>query len=172
MACEICELIGGRKHIVYEDEKVVAMLSTRPAAMGHILVMPKSHYSIVEQAPDYIVNHLFKIVNKISMVVFEVLKVHGTNVIVTNGVAAGQRFNHFIVNIIPRMQDDGLNFQWQPKQLTEEEMSTVELQVKEQTKNIGGFEREPEKPVEIEEKKEVLPADEDNYLTKQLRRIP
>lgn len=172
MACEVCNLIQTGAKKIYEDEKIIAILHTRPSSAGHILVMPKEHYPILEQVPDYIITHLFSMVNKISMVVFEVLKPHGTNIIITNGVAAGQRYNHFMINIIPRTQNDGLDFQWQPKQLTEEEMSTVELNVKEQAKNIGGFEKEPAKPVEVDKKAETIPEEEENYLLKQLRRIP
>lgn len=174
MACEFCELMEKGENKVYEDEKVVAMLSTRPASIGHILVMPKEHYPIIEQVPDYIIAHLFQITNKISTAIFEAIRVQGTNIIVTNGVAAGQRYNHFIVNIIPRAPDDGLSFQWKSKQLSEEEMSTVELQVKEKTKNIGGFEKEPEKPVEMDREAKVISEskENENYLLKQLRRIP
>lgn len=172
MACEICSLIKKGAKKIFEDDNIIAILHTRPASIGHILVMPKAHYPIIEQVPDYVVSNLFKIVNRISMIAFEVLKIQGTNLIITNGVAAGQKYNHFMVNIIPRGQGDGLNFQWKPKQLTEEEMSTAELQIKEHTKNIGGFEKEPEAPVEIKGEAEIIPDDQENYLIKQLRRIP
>ena len=175
MACHICEIVQNKKRVIYEDEKTVAFLVERPSSLGHIAIAPKEHYTILEQVPDYIIGQMFVITNKVSIVAFETLKAQGTNLIITNGTAAGQRSPHFIVNMIPRFQDDNLGFQWQPKQLTEEEMSTVELQIKEQTKNIGGFEKEKEGPIEVKEGPEETIFEEEgkeNYLIKHLRRIP
>jgi histidine triad (HIT) family protein len=132
MACEYCDIIDREKESanIYEDDKVVAFLSDQPATIGHIVVAPKKHSPIFEAIDDGIVEHLFKIVNKISIAVFEAIKCEGTNVIVQNGVEAGQEAPHFSVNIIPRKGDDGLLFEWAPKQLSEEEMATIELQLR------------------------------------------
>jgi len=156
---------------IFEDDKVVAMLELNPVAKGHIIVMPKEHYPIIEQVPDYIIDHLFRIVNKISIVLFEALKAQGTNILINNGIAAGQDTAHFSVNIIPRMQNDGINIQWNPKQLSEEEISTIELELKNQASAIGEFEKEKDVPLKIQEA-ETIPEDEENYMIKQLRRIP
>ena len=62
---------------------------------------------------------------------------------------------------------------WQPKQLSEEEMSTVELKLKDECKNIGAFEKEKPKPKELPRPEEVKEAEEEiNYLLKQLKRMP
>lgn len=168
--CEICAEIE-KNDVVYEDDKVVAMLDPNPVTTGHLIVTTKDHFPIMEQVPDYLIDHLFRIVNTVSISLFELLKVQGTNMIVNNGIAAGQEHAHFMVNIIPRSENDKIDFQWQPKQLNEEEMSTVELALKEETKTIGAFEKEEEKPIQLEES-EKLHVDEDSYLMKQLRRIP
>jgi len=123
-SCKHCdEVKNGNK--IFEDDKVVAVLDPNPVSLGHVIVMPKDHFPIIEQVPDYIVSHVFEIVNKISIHLFEALKLQGTNILVSNGIPAGQEQPHFAVNIIPRKQNDGIDFQWEPKQLSEEEMSTV-----------------------------------------------
>lgn len=174
MACHICDAIKSRKWVIYEDEKVSAFLVDRPASVGHVAVASKEHYPIMEYVPDYIVGHALVIANRVSVAVFDSLGAQGTNIIITNGVAAGQRAAHFMINLIARFQNDSLEFQWQPKQLNEEEMSTIELQIKEQAKSIGVFEREREKPVEIKGGQEIISEEssKDNYLIKQLRRMP
>ena len=171
--CEFCQIIDKKAEAkrVFEDEKALAILSPHPCCAGHILLMPKEHYSIIEQVPDYLIAHLSKIVNKISIAVFEILQAKGTNVLIQNGVAAGQKTNHFMIHIIPRKENDGFNFQWQPKQLNEEQMSTIELNLKEVTKGIGEFEKEENKPVKLDSEIEKINK-EDNYLIKQLNRIP
>jgi histidine triad (HIT) family protein len=171
--CDYCQLIESKTNLIYEDAKVVAMLAPKPAAIGHIIVLPREHYPIIEQVPDFIVSDLFVKANKISIALFEGLGAHGTNIIVQNGVSAGQKSAHFMVHIIPRKEGDKLDFNWKPRQLTEEEMSTVEIQLKEASAGIGSFQKEPEKPVEIEKKVEKIKAGkEENYLIKQLERIP
>ena len=170
--CEFCEIIKSKKgKIIFEDEKAVAMLSPMPCCQGHIIVMPKEHFAIMEQVPDYIIGHLSKIVNKISMAVFDVFQARGTNILIQNGVVAGQKTNHFMIHIIPRKENDGLNFQWQPKQLNEEQMSTVEIKLKEESTEIGDFKKEEEKPIQTDREIEKIDKEE-NYLIKQLNRIP
>ena len=173
--CVFCQAAKGKAKLekVYEDDKIIAVLHPRPAAKGHVLVFSKKHYNILEQIPDFELGEIFKKINKISIAAFEGVKAQGTNIIIQNGIAAGQEVPHVSVHIIPRNENDGLNFQWQPKQLTEEEMSTVELTLKKEAESIGGFQKEEKKaPVKLDKKAEKLKDDEENYLIKKLTRIP
>ena len=77
-----------------------------------------------------------------------------------------------MINVIPRRQGDGINLEWQPKQIGEEEMSTVEIKLRAETEAGHKFgEQETEEKPKPKEETEVLTG-EDNYLIKQLRRIP
>jgi diadenosine tetraphosphate (Ap4A) HIT family hydrolase len=105
--------------------------------------------------------------------------VQGTNIFVANGIPAGQTVAHFMVHVIPRKENDGVNLQWKAKQLTEEEISTVELKLKEQIQNVGvGKIENAEKPKTILENTEIQPTqsisddDEEDYISKQMNRIP
>ncbi len=157
---------------LFEDDKLAVVPSRRPASRGHILVIPKEHYTILEQIPDFLAGHLFSTANRASTKIFETLRVHGTNIMIENGIAAGQRIAHFAINIIPRSENDGIGFVWQPKQVSDDEMSAAELQLKEHTKNIGIFQKEEKKALEFNDKEEVMPGDEGDYILRQLRRIP
>ncbi|MBU0536012.1 MAG: HIT family protein [Nanoarchaeota archaeon] len=174
--CVYCQMIADKeKEKIYEDEKVVVVLDDKPAGPGHLLVMPKQHYPIMEQVPDFIMSHAFTIANKMSIALFESLNAQGTNIVVNNGLAGGQESAHFMINVIARREGDGMNFQWVPRQLSEEEMSTIELQMKEQTKTIGEFQSEKAKPIEMETKVRRIPAgseDRENYLVKRFIKIP
>ena len=175
--CVLCKIIDGEipSKRIYEDDDIISILDFNGANPGHSFVIPKQHFPILEQIPSHLVGKLFNVSNKISSAIFEVLKVQGTNIFVTNGISAGQKVAHFMINVVPRRENDGINLQWQTKQLSEEEMSTVELKLKEQAKNIGEFEREKPKPIVIEDKTEKIPekiGKEENYLIKQLERIP
>lgn len=170
--CEICEIIKSKKGKLYEDSKVFAFLALKPAAAGHIIITSKEHHPILEQIPDLTAGELFAKANRISMAAFEAIGAEGTNLMMQNGIAAGQKHNHAILHIIPRRENDSLNLLWKPKQLSEEEMSTIELKVKKETEGIGAFEKEKEKPIEIKDPEKIEAGPEEDYLLKQLERLP
>jgi histidine triad (HIT) family protein len=174
--CRYCQLIESIKQPkVYEDEKIVVMMDSRPAAKGQVIILPREHHPIMELVPDFVIDNMFRTANKLSMVLFDQLKATGTNILVQNGIPAGQDIAHFSIMVIPRKDNDGLDLTWQPRQLSEEEMSTIELSYNEETKTVGQFEKEKEKPIEIDKPKEDVKIEsksEDDYKLKQLRRIP
>ena len=175
-ACLVCQIIENKipSKKIYEDEFAMAVLDVNGSNPGHCFVMPKNHYPIIEQVPDAEIGRLFNISNRISSAIFESLGAQGTNIFVANGIPAGQTVAHFTINVIPRRENDGINLQWQPKQLSEEEISTVELKLKEQTKNLG-FEKdekaEAEKPRIHVKKPVALSEEEDEYFSRQMRRV-
>lgn len=172
--CILCQIIEGEVPAkrIYEDDDILAILDFNGANAGHSFVIPKQHIPIFEQMPPHLIGKLFNIANRISSAIFDVLRVQGTNIFVANGIPAGQKVAHFMANVIPRKENDGINLQWQPKQLTEEEMSTIELKIKDEVGNVGMGDSSKaakhEKPAPIPQ--EV--SGEDNYLVKQLRRMP
>ena len=176
-SCLICQIVANNipSYKVYEDDTALAALDFNGANPGHCFIIPKNHYPIIEQVPNDELGHLFSIANKISSAIFESLKAQGTNVFVANGIPAGQTVAHFMINVIPRKENDGIGLQWGPKQLSEEEMSTVELKLKE---NMHGMAVEsPEKkesPKSHAERPKPFISDEgeEDYFMNQLRKIP
>lgn len=169
--CALCRAIKEGSKKVYEDDKVVAMLSETPCTPGHVVIAPKNHSPIIEEVPDPVVAHAFQVANKLSTVIFEQLGAHGTNIFVQNGVSAGQELPHFTVNVIPRRENDNLPIQWQPTEVPEDQLSTLELQIKEESKNIGAFEQEKQAPIEVKKEEQVISGEED-YRIKHLKRLP
>ncbi len=172
MTCQYCDFVKNREGLVYEDETAAILLHKSPAMPGHLLVLPKEHFTIIEQTPDPIVRKLAALANKASASLLQVLGAGGTNVIIENGTGAQQQVPHLAINVIPRVDGDGINLQWQPRKLSEEQMSLIELQLKEQTKSLG-VEPEREEPIKLDDEKargEVVKKSD--YLTKQLRRVP
>lgn len=171
--CLVCQIIENKipSKKVYEDDLAIAVVDVNGAVPGHCFVMPKNHYPIMEQVPDAEIGNLFQISNKISIAIFDSLGSQGTNIFVANGIPAGQTVAHFMINVIPRQEKDGINLQWQPKQLSEEEMSTVELKLKEETRKVS-FEKEEKKTKLQAPKPVVLSDEEDEYFTRQMRRLP
>ncbi|MCB9359565.1 HIT family protein [Candidatus Woesearchaeota archaeon] len=178
MDCKICTIIGNKQQFdrvrIYQDDICVGLLSTRPASLAHAIVFPRKHYTIMEQVPDEELMHIFEVCNKISRAMFESLNIQGTNILVQNGLPAGQEEPHFSVNIIARQENDGIKLDWQPKQLQQEEMSTVELQYKKLFDEVGTKVIHPEQNLKTEDKKADITddGDEENYLVKYFNKIP
>ncbi|MBI5389032.1 HIT family protein [Candidatus Woesearchaeota archaeon] len=160
--CEICTIArgGGRAKVLYNDGKVVAFLSEKPAVPGHIIVAPSEHFTIFEQVSEQTLAHCTKVTNRISTSVFEALQAQGTNIIINNGVPAGQEFGHFTLSILPRKQNDGLNFLWPQKTMSEEELSTVELHLKEYSTTMHAHAEEHAPPKEQKKLKQIDKKDD------------
>lgn len=174
MTCQYCDFVNGKEGLVYEDDSMAILLHKSPAMPGHLLVMPKEHFTIIEQTPDPVVRKLAALSNKASAALLQVLGAGGTNAVIENGTGAQQQVPHLAINVIPRVEGDGINLQWQPRKLSEEQMSLIELQLKEQTKNLG-VEAEKKEPIRLDEEKEKAKGEivkKSDYLTRQLRRVP
>lgn len=120
--CIFCQIINGQvpSKKIYEDKYLTAILDINPANPGHIIVLTKEHYSIMPQLPQEIIEHLGKISKALSQVLLKTLQCEGTSVFVANGPAAGQRAQHFMLHLIPRNENDGVNLFLPEKQMPEE----------------------------------------------------
>ncbi len=125
--CIFCQIIAGKVQAkrVYEDRDVLAILDINPANPGHVLIMPKEHYSIMPQMPDNEIGHIFMVAKALSNASLRALEVQGSNIIVANGVVAGQRAQHFMVHLIPRKDNDNINFQMPQKTIPEGELQKI-----------------------------------------------
>lgn len=168
MNCRYCDVKNEEK--IYEDEKLVAIMPENGMAAGHIVVVPKQHYRIIEEVPDEDISRMFNVANKLSALVFETLGVHGTNIIVHNGTP-GQDIPHFSIHIIPRTEGDGINLEWKPEKFSDDDLEGFSLLIKDGLKGKP-FKKEEKKP-DIDEIEQIEQDDEeDNYLIKQLDRMP
>ncbi|MBS3100968.1 HIT domain-containing protein [Candidatus Woesearchaeota archaeon] len=155
--CIFCQIVAGKIQAkkIYEDGNVAAILDINPANPGHILLLTKEHYSIMPQIPDDEIAHVFMVAKSLSNSMLKGIDAQGTNIIVANGVAAGQRAQHFMAHIIPRKENDGLRFELPQKTMEESEINAVGNRL---AAALGGA-AEEEKPAQRQEqKKEVAQA--------------
>ena len=73
--CITCQIIEGKipSKMIFEDDNVIAILDLNGANPGHTFVIPKSHHPILENVPDFLVAHTFKVANWVSSAIFETL---------------------------------------------------------------------------------------------------
>ena len=90
--------------ILYEDDDTISLLDAFPVAKGHTLVIPKKHFSQIQDMPDNVNQKLFDIVHKI---IPKTDSVKGsTLVLIHNGKESGQEIMHVHVHLIPRGLDN------------------------------------------------------------------
>lgn len=158
--CIFCQIASGKvaSKKVYEDEHVIAVLDINPANPGHLLVITKKHYFVMPQMPDDETEHVGKISKQLSQVLLKSLKVEGTTVFIANGVAAGQKAQHFMMHVIPRKEGDEIGIQISPRQISDEDYNKIHKALLQGVeKNLGkvtGLEEESAEVEEMEEKAE------------------
>ncbi|MCD6562521.1 MAG: HIT family protein [Thermoproteales archaeon] len=101
--CVFCEIVKRVQsaYIIYEDDKVMVFLDKRPYNPGHLLVIPKEHYTDIFDIPDDLLAYLITIVKKMSNVVKNALNASGIRLVQNNESSAGQVIFHFHFHIIP-----------------------------------------------------------------------
>ena len=122
MDCLICKAINEKSITIYEDDRVQVLLLSKAFTLGHLKVVSKQHYNILEQVPDELLAYMMIVANKFASILFETLGLHGTNILIQNGVAAGQSISHFSIDVIPRKAEDNLNFKWEMKKASHESL--------------------------------------------------
>jgi len=152
--CIFCHIVTGRvaSKKVYEDDKVMAVLDINPANPGHILLITKEHYVVMPQIPDDVVAHIGMVAKALSHALLRALKAQGTTIFVANGVTAGQRAQHFMLHIIPRMEGDGIGIDYQEHSISDADYKKIlDALRKGVEKSLGPVEEEPEEAEKKEE---------------------
>jgi histidine triad (HIT) family protein len=106
--CLFCEIISEKipSKRIYEDEICIGILDIFPVSKGHSLIIPRMHYTTIEDIPDNILKHLVLVVKKLGELIHKKLEIDGYNILQNNFAAAGQVINHFHIHIIPRSKND------------------------------------------------------------------
>ncbi len=116
--CVFCEIAAGRMpaSIVYEDNMVLVLMDIRPVNPGHVLVIPRRHFETLSDMDETTGMHLFQIAMRVEQALRNVegLRCEGTNLLQSNGAAAGQEIFHAHLHIIPRFAGDAMRMHFGP----------------------------------------------------------
>jgi len=112
MNCIFCSIIKKElpASIIYEDDLSLAFLDIYPITQGHTLVIPKKHFSSLEDCDEETAKYLIAVTKKLNKAIRRSVKCEGVLNEIMNGEAAGQEIFHLHYHIIPRSKDDG--FGW------------------------------------------------------------
>ncbi len=109
--CIFCDLIRGAAEvsIVYEDATAIAFLDIQPVNPGHVLVVPREHYEVLQDIPRRVGAHLYEVATRLIPVVQASAGATDMNIVVNSGAAAGQNVMHYHIHLIPRRDGDGFD---------------------------------------------------------------
>jgi histidine triad (HIT) family protein len=128
--CIFCDIIDHKipSAVVYEDEKVLAILDISQVTYGHTLVMPKKHMKNIIEADDESVIACVSTARKLAGQIVTNCRASGVNILTNCGESAGQTVEHLHFHIIPRYDESDcidIKFNESPKQDLEEVLKTV-----------------------------------------------
>ena len=129
--CIFCKIVSGklRARIISENDYAMAFLDAFPLSSGHTLVVPKAHYSKVQDMDKEYSCAVFSIACQIAATLEPTVRVNASTIAIHNGRDAGQEVPHVHIHIVPRSDNDGAGpihsmFNSRPK-LNNEEMDKL-----------------------------------------------
>lgn len=109
MDCLFCKIIKKEipAEVVYENDKVLAILDINPRAPGHTVVLPKFHSQTILDLPKTELAPVFEAVAEVTRLLQKSLKPEGFTIGLNHGKISGQVIDHLHIHIIPRFKEDG-----------------------------------------------------------------
>jgi histidine triad (HIT) family protein len=129
--CVFCKIVRGviPSARILETEDAIAFLDINPVNRGHTLLVPKAHHAQMGELPDAVAAALGALLPRLCRAVAAATGADGVNVIVNNGAAAGQTVDHSHVHVIPRFQDDPVNWPWPHQAYSGDELNQMRFRI-------------------------------------------
>ena len=128
MECLFCKIIDNKlpSKKIYEDDDNIAILDINPAAPGHTLVLSKKHTENIFTVDSLDLRRTIEVVKLIADKLKKELGAQNANVIMNNGRIAGQIVDHLHIHVVPRFENDGINFRTPRYEMTSEQFDEVQ----------------------------------------------
>jgi histidine triad (HIT) family protein len=112
--CPFCVADTGASgaDIVYETDSALALVPRNPAALGHVLVIPRTHIADVWALEEADARTLTDAVLHVAHAIRRALRPDGLYLIPSAGAAASQTVFHLHVHLVPRWHDDQFGDIW------------------------------------------------------------
>jgi len=148
--CPFCLIASGqlKAYKIYESDSIIAVLDINPANPGHTIIFPKQHIASIQSLSNNQLLEIFQVAKQAIKKLEESLKTQSFNLLISQGHLAGQVIDHFLLHVIPRFQNDGLEFKWTPKKISEQELEKLAkiLKIEKEIKESKPKEPKPKKP--------------------------
>ena len=118
MECIFCKIVNNESpsYTIYEDEIVKVFLNINPSSDGHLLIIPKKHFTNLSDIDLDTLNHINKVSKNMYKLLKEKLKIDGLTITQNNDY--GQEIKHYHMHLIP-------NFGTRPEKSVEETFNII-----------------------------------------------
>lgn len=115
-----CKIINGElpSNVVYETDSVLAIMDASPFSPGHVLVIPKKHYTTILDMDDEIIVKIHEVA-KLLMKKMEKLYPNIESIKVVVNYGEEQKVKHYHMHLLP-LYESG-----KKPQLTQEEFASI-----------------------------------------------
>ena len=105
MECLFCKIINGEIpcNKIYENDYVLAFLDINPDCDGHTLIIPKKHFTDLDDIDDNTLTEIFKAAKYLKKVLEEKLNCIGMSLLQNNGSV--QEVKHYHLHLKPYYKD-------------------------------------------------------------------
>jgi histidine triad (HIT) family protein len=112
--CVFCAVGSGQAvtPVVYEAAGALAFFPMNPAALGHTLVIPRTHVVDFWALDPGLARQLTDVVLTVASALRRALRPDGLNIIASAGAAASQTVFHLHVHLLPRWHGDEFGDIW------------------------------------------------------------
>jgi len=119
--CIFCDILAGLApaNFIHRDDLCAAFMDIRPVNPGHILVVPRTHATLVSELDEVTVGRILQVAQRVDVALrASGIKCEAVNLIISDGAAAGQEVLHVHMHVIPRFRSDGHHFRFSPAYFT------------------------------------------------------
>ncbi|MCV3743284.1 HIT family protein [Ureaplasma sp. ES3154-GEN] len=138
--CLFCKIVNQEipAQIVDENEYVMAFLDISPAADGHLLIIPKKHFTNFGLTDSVYLEKMMLLAKNLTFVLEDSLdNVMGFNYLMNSYPMAGQVIMHTHLHIIPKYApDEGFYFGAHKKEISSEEQKKQNLKIYKKVQSV------------------------------------
>ena len=123
--CVFCRIAAGElpAHVVYQDDRVMAIMDLGHVNPGHTLVLARHHAETMMDLDEDPAAQAFRIANRIARVLERTYAPAGQTILQANRPAGFQTVGHFPLHVLPRHDNDGVELTWPAKHPPQEELA-------------------------------------------------
>lgn len=125
MDCIFCKIVNNEapSYTIFEDEIVKVFMNINPTSNGHLLIVPKKHYTNLVDIPLDTLNHINMISKNMYTLLKEKLHVDGLTISQNNDY--GQEVKHFHMHLTPRYKGEKVDIVYNGDKLDVKEVFNI-----------------------------------------------
>ncbi|MBE6155409.1 MAG: HIT domain-containing protein [Firmicutes bacterium] len=104
MDCIFCKIANKEisSNFVYEDDILMVIMDINPTCDGHLLVIPKEHFTTIFDVPEKVLAHMYQIAEQMTYKVMKATGEKGVTLSINYGDK--QEIKHVHLHILPNFQ--------------------------------------------------------------------